>query len=63
MLLLLGSCHLSEIARVTVENIRRFAGKEAFLEGTVLSCSKQHPELTGICSRGQIFDGLEFSSA
>jgi D-lactate dehydrogenase len=28
---------LSEIARVTVENVRRFAGKEALLEGTVLS--------------------------
>ena len=27
---------LSEIARVTVENVRRFANKEAFLEGTVL---------------------------
>jgi D-lactate dehydrogenase len=27
---------LSEIARVTVENVRRFAGKEALLEGTVL---------------------------
>ena len=27
---------LSEIARVTVENIRRFASKEALLEGTVL---------------------------
>jgi D-lactate dehydrogenase len=28
---------LSEIARVTVENVRRFASKEAMLEGTVLS--------------------------
>jgi D-lactate dehydrogenase len=28
---------LSEIARVTVENVRRFANKEALLEGTVLS--------------------------
>ena len=27
---------LSEIARVTVENVRRFAGKETLLEGTVL---------------------------
>jgi D-lactate dehydrogenase len=27
---------LSEIARVTVENIRRFAGKQSLLEGTVL---------------------------
>ena len=27
---------LSEIARVTVENVRRFASKEALLEGTVL---------------------------
>jgi D-lactate dehydrogenase len=27
---------LSEISRVTVENIRRFVAKEAFLEGTVL---------------------------
>jgi D-lactate dehydrogenase len=27
---------LNEIARVTVENVRRFATKEAFLEGTVL---------------------------
>ena len=27
---------LSEIARVTVENGRRFASKEALLEGTVL---------------------------
>lgn len=27
---------LGEIARVTVENVRRFAGKEALLEGTVL---------------------------
>jgi D-lactate dehydrogenase len=28
---------LSEIARVTVENVRRFISKEALLEGTVLS--------------------------
>ncbi|MBV9275533.1 MAG: 2-hydroxyacid dehydrogenase [Verrucomicrobia bacterium] len=28
---------LNEISRVTVENIRRFAGKETFLEGTVCS--------------------------
>jgi D-lactate dehydrogenase len=28
---------LSEIARVTVENVRRFTSKEALLEGTVLS--------------------------
>jgi D-lactate dehydrogenase len=27
---------LSEIARVTVENVRRFANKEPLLEGTVL---------------------------
>jgi len=27
---------LSEIARVTVENVRRFAGKQVFLEETVL---------------------------
>ena len=27
---------LSEIARVTVENIRRFTGKQSLLEGTVL---------------------------
>jgi D-lactate dehydrogenase len=27
---------LSEIARVTVENMRRFASKEPFLEGTAL---------------------------
>jgi D-lactate dehydrogenase len=27
---------LSEIARVTVENVRRFASKKAFLEETVL---------------------------
>jgi D-lactate dehydrogenase len=30
---------LSEIARVTVENVRRFANKEALLEGTVLSAA------------------------
>jgi D-lactate dehydrogenase len=27
---------LSEIARITVENVRRFAGEQAYLEGTVL---------------------------
>jgi D-lactate dehydrogenase len=27
---------LSEIARVTVENVGRFTAKQAFLEGTVL---------------------------
>ena len=27
---------LNEIARVTIENVRRFASKEALLEGTVL---------------------------
>jgi len=27
---------LSEIARVTVENVRRFIGKQAFLEETLL---------------------------